>query len=132
MTALEKYIEDHPGVISGRGVPYPVSCPSNYGYLDDPIWCDFRDGRDCERCWNREIPGTENKEKGNDDMSPAAEYVKELEAKIKELSTENEKLKMAYETLTKAINRATDSLARYRLVIKTVEAMTDHDILEEF
>lgn len=66
MTVLEKYIIDHPTALSSieNGL-LPIGCPSNYGYAFDPAWCDF-ETRDCRRCWNREIPGTE---KENEKMS---------------------------------------------------------------
>lgn len=67
MTAIEKYIEDHPydnDVISGKELPF--DCPNVYGYLDGPSWCTL-DFRDCKRCWMRKIP--ENKEKENEKMS---------------------------------------------------------------
>lgn len=37
--------------------PYPIGCPSGYGYLDDPprfhgVGCSIT----CDDCWNREIP----------------------------------------------------------------------------
>lgn len=32
-------------------------CPSNYGYLDEPEWCDGTTSR-CAECWDREIPET--------------------------------------------------------------------------
>lgn len=32
-------------------------CPSNYGYLDEPEWCDGTSSR-CAECWDREIPET--------------------------------------------------------------------------
>lgn len=32
-------------------------CPSTYGYMADPDWCDGTSSR-CSECWDREIPET--------------------------------------------------------------------------
>lgn len=162
MTALEKYIEDHPEDIwVVHGGMLPANCPSLYGYLDDPTWCNFEDGRDCNRCWNRRIP--ENKEKENEDMSHAAAYVKDLEAKIEELrklliekdteilnlnavieeknarfhdtlvehGKEMDDLKRRFNATQGMLADARDMIRHLKMVIRTVEALTDHDILED-
>lgn len=53
MTCREKLKMEHPAAEC-----YDVeksSCPSVFGYLDDPEWCILSD-KVCERCWGREIP----------------------------------------------------------------------------
>jgi hypothetical protein len=66
MTCLEKYLQIHPGV-DAEDV-YIGSCPfwDNLTDSDKPDYCGKCDD-DCERCWNREIPGTEV-EKENEKM----------------------------------------------------------------
>jgi hypothetical protein len=56
MTYLEKLKLDHPswddeGIIEGR-------CPNWDFDVETPHYCNS-DDEDCEKCWNREIPGTE-------------------------------------------------------------------------
>lgn len=60
MTFKEQWMRDNPGK------PFVVGkmCPAHFGYEDEPI-LDYR-GRclratNCEDCWNREMPGTEEK-----------------------------------------------------------------------
>lgn len=45
----------------------PPECPADYGYLEDPSYCELDVA--CRMCWDREIPGTENNEKENENMS---------------------------------------------------------------
>lgn len=56
MTAREKYVKDHPGMLLRitRCGCIPPECPSNYGYLEDPSYCDPDSA--CRMCWEREIP----------------------------------------------------------------------------
>ena len=53
MTCREKLSIDKPWKIRPRCLGGCVGCPSDYGYLDDP-----EDHIDCEKCWDRDIPGT--------------------------------------------------------------------------
>mgnify|MGYP007111659499 CR=1 FL=1 len=58
MTCLEKYLQIHPGM-DPKDV-YNYSCPFWDKFIDieKPEYCGQRDN-DCELCWLREIPGTE-------------------------------------------------------------------------
>lgn len=62
LTAVDKYLADNPGDYKVRvGKSLPFKCPSMYGYLEDPTWCNT-DGTMCFQCWYRDIP-EEEKEK---------------------------------------------------------------------
>lgn len=71
MNCIDAYLSDHPGVSGYYAIKthnkLPGGCPGNYGYLDNPSWCNT-DGTKCYLCWLREIPETENKEKENENM----------------------------------------------------------------
>lgn len=60
MTCREKLSKEHPEGIDTRWIGGCHNCPEDYGYLDEPEWCCLTK---CDECWNREIPGTEEKEK---------------------------------------------------------------------
>lgn len=165
MTAREKLAIEHPEDCGPEFKGGCYSCPHLYGYLEkDSSICSnlSMDTNDrCSKCWNREIPGTEEKETKNmsdnliekaydekygstsasshmydvPERTDATKYETcdlDYKAEYESLKVENEKLKMGYETLTRDINRATERLNVYRHVIKTVEAMTGRDILEGF
>lgn len=59
MTCLEKYLQDNPTFSADEVVG--DFCPNITGGIDipDPEFCIPRTGENCVRCWNREIPGTE-------------------------------------------------------------------------
>jgi hypothetical protein len=58
MTCKEKLALEHPDKLSFNTLSGCVGCPDQYGYLDKPADnCGLLYG--CERCWNREIPGSE-------------------------------------------------------------------------
>lgn len=99
MTCLEKLKQEKREVILAED-GYPDSCPSAYGYLDDPDdWCLCSK---CVECWDREIPETETiikKEKENmpisvtkmtkaqliEEIQHANEHVSELEKELKNM-----------------------------------------------
>ena len=63
MTCREKLMLECPDKVDSRWSGGCYSCPHTYGYL--PYYdCS----NDCDECWNREIPGTENVKKENDIM----------------------------------------------------------------
>jgi hypothetical protein len=55
MTCFEKYKQDHPN--HSEESIYDGNCPMWFFEIEKPDYCDKCDD-DCERCWNREIPGT--------------------------------------------------------------------------
>lgn len=64
MTCIEKLIWDHPE-LSKEEVLIAIrdNCPSGYEiFIDDPDYCIGFDVGNCNKCWHREIPGTEKKE----------------------------------------------------------------------
>ena len=62
MTCREKLKLEHPCEIDPEQLGGCNGCPSDYGYLPDPEDCDEA-GWNCTRCWDREIPETEVKQK---------------------------------------------------------------------
>lgn len=58
MTCREKLTKEHPEYISPQYYGGCNGCPNDYGYLPAPPDCD---DISCEKCWDREIPGTEKK-----------------------------------------------------------------------
>lgn len=139
MTALEKLKKELPNMIYDHA---PVACPSTFDYLDDPDYCG--DECCCIKCWNREIPGTKNKEKENKNMDipertdeknkkttdPTCDL--NYKAEYERLSEENKKLKCCNELYVKEIGKLREVSEQYRFIIKTIEAMTGRDILEDF
>lgn len=60
MTCREKLKIEYPDKISEYGIGGCLGCPSIYGYLPDPEYCIYSCNRGiCTKCWDREIPGTE-------------------------------------------------------------------------
>lgn len=91
MTCREKLKMEHPeyvvhdyisdkeslGLLGSNYAGGCKGCPSNYGYLDEPEWCDGTSSR-CAECWDREIletsePKTEDhsNHSGSDDIRSA-------------------------------------------------------------
>jgi hypothetical protein len=70
MTCGEKPKIEYPYKVNNCWFGGCAGCPSEYFYLSDPAWCSktntgtkFDDRELCTKCWDREIPGTEeNKE----------------------------------------------------------------------
>lgn len=59
MTCREKLMKEHPSCVSIQYFGGCEGCPNTYGYLPRPDYCEFGKRDTCEKCWNREIPGTE-------------------------------------------------------------------------
>ena len=65
MTCREKLSIEHPELIDDCYIGGCSSCPSGFGYLDDPDYCNNNPGLTmCKECWDREIP-YKNKRKAN-------------------------------------------------------------------
>ena len=66
MTCREKLEMEHPELVDDCFIGGCGSCPSNFGYLDDPDYCsDYNSTLTmCKECWDREIP-SENEGKTN-------------------------------------------------------------------
>lgn len=58
MTFIENYLKMNHKSIHSRDAIIQILCPHNVGLENRISDCDG----DCEQCWNREIPETENKE----------------------------------------------------------------------
>lgn len=54
MTCREKMAIENPLLVGPSFMGDCFGCPSHYGYMDDPD-----DHFDCDKCWDREIPETE-------------------------------------------------------------------------
>lgn len=64
MTCREKLKIERPDCITETATGGCVLCPHSYGYMDRPEWCNSNSSAEdmfdaCDRCWDREIPGTE-------------------------------------------------------------------------
>lgn len=64
MTCRKKMMMEHPEQIDECCIGGCGGCPSDYGYMDDPKYCDhsnevIHDGVSCTMCWDREIPDTD-------------------------------------------------------------------------
>ena len=62
MTCREKLMIEHPDNIDRESLGGCVGCPSDYGYFRDA--CSKRmyaTDKECRMCWDREIPGTEER-----------------------------------------------------------------------
>ena len=90
MTCKEKLIADHPKWTE-MDINYRIhhcDCPSVFGYLDDPDYC----ATDCAKCWNREIPETEETSESDGPRKVCDEHAFELaekNARIAELEQQN-------------------------------------------
>ena len=56
MTCREKFAAEYPGLIPPEEIEMTAYCPSDYGYLENPVGCC---GLGCSKCWDREIPEKE-------------------------------------------------------------------------
>lgn len=54
MTCREKLMKEHPEKVSKEYNGGCAGCPSTYGYLPNPKWCNS--SCNCTMCWDREIP----------------------------------------------------------------------------
>lgn len=61
MTCIEKYMAEHPK--EDKETVMLEFCPNEQGGFNicDPEYCEGIKGRECVVCWNRQIPGDENK-----------------------------------------------------------------------
>ena len=108
MTCREKLKIEHPDWDEYE-IEYFLrdDCPSMYGYLPDPNCQDIS----CHKCWDREIPETENKEE-----------VKEMKTKTTE-KTKTELLN-AIADLKKEVEKQ-DKYRQYEQVADELAAMRD-------
>lgn len=60
MTCREKLAIEHPDEINPDCYGGCKGCPSVYGYLQNPDYCDGGENYICTKCWDREIPETES------------------------------------------------------------------------
>lgn len=69
MTCREKLAKEHPESVDAKWVGGCEGCPTSYGYLINPEYCDSRsEERDilCTKCWDREIPEEKQEEKSGE------------------------------------------------------------------
>lgn len=57
MTCRERLANEKPEMVNAQHIGGCFSCPHEYGYLDKPEYCSFAN---CYKCWDREIPSTED------------------------------------------------------------------------
>lgn len=58
MTCREMLAKSMPWKVDDTRDGGCFGCPSNYGYLSDPCWCN-EDNETCTKCWDREVPESE-------------------------------------------------------------------------
>lgn len=61
MTCKEKLTLERPHNLAPSEKGGCWGCPSWYGYLPNPDYCECRSTDLCYDCWDREIPETEEK-----------------------------------------------------------------------
>lgn len=62
MTCRERLKIEHPDDICESACGGCFGCPDSHGYLPTPSYCTNDDDEySCTKCWDREIPGTEEK-----------------------------------------------------------------------
>lgn len=61
MTCREKLELEYPSRVNRQFDGGCFGCPSDYGYIDDPTHCSRPSNKICTKCWDREIPDTEEK-----------------------------------------------------------------------
>lgn len=59
MTCREKMAKEHPKNVGFNWAGGCKGCPDDYGYLPKPEYCICIDDFRCTKCWDREIPETE-------------------------------------------------------------------------
>ena len=90
MTFKEKLMIEHPQCVDPWFYGGCYGCPRRYGYETET--CCPNKTSDCEACWNRTIPGTENDIlKGEKEMADTRKTKKELLEEIAELKKEVER-----------------------------------------
>lgn len=66
MTCREKLKQEHPEKIDSECFGGCTGCPRDYDYMNDPDYCKWDTGEGpeldkiCRKCWDREIPETNN------------------------------------------------------------------------
>lgn len=84
MTFREKLGKEHPHAIHPMFYGGCKGCPMGYGYTDKkPDYCICGSKEECTKCWDREIPETEEEKKPEVnnipfDMAKIGEFVREL------------------------------------------------------
>lgn len=56
MTCRERLAIEHPEHIDEKYFGGCCDCPADYGYMEDPDYCDPNDPAACKRCWSRKLP----------------------------------------------------------------------------
>lgn len=75
MTCREKLKKEHPTCVGDRNCGGCYGCPSEYGYLGIPEYCNHHsDTNACTKCWDREIP--EEKIVNHEDIPPLSPEAK--------------------------------------------------------
>lgn len=89
MTFKEKYLQDHPDDSERIDSVIHMYCPDDFGYEEYQGCCSVTiEGSDrCIKCWDREMPGTENKKESNNMRKTKAELEQELMDIRKELES---------------------------------------------
>lgn len=67
MTFREKLRKEHPEYIKEDCLGGCEGCPHEYGYGKKEKICEVNE-EECRKCWDREIPETEDKEMTRDDL----------------------------------------------------------------
>lgn len=75
MTCREKLKIDAPHRVGKKWLGGCVDCPHTYGYLSKPEYCDDGTHEVCTKCWDREIPDTENCPVTDTENRPATDNV---------------------------------------------------------
>ena len=111
MTFIQKLQIEHPNKVSyyaDGSINYSdcaMECPHSYGYEKSaycgyPAFCGDNDR--CTKCWNREMPETENT-KGDTDMKEVGKTVDDLLKEVADLK-EQVRVKKAQEEYDKSAN----------------------------
>ena len=112
MTCKEKLVKNHPGFNWDDVLNY--DCPSDYGYLTDPDYCCLDCIGSCMKCWDREIPETNENKKDNEDMNYSYEddvvsLTKQLDVCNATITNRNEEINKLVKEL-EAANRENKEL----------------------
>lgn len=136
MTALEKFIKEHPErKMNDNGIPF--GCPDSFGYLPAPDICG-NDDECCVICWNREIPKRIEErlaaipevepDEIDKQMIEAAEKEKEM-SMTKNVDTVTIDYKAEYERLNKIMSEQLDNASVIRQMEHDIE--TKDALIEE-
>jgi hypothetical protein len=85
MTFREKLAKERPNMVNPRVLGGCYGCPKGYGYeTKKPDYCKCGTEKECTKCWNREMPGTEEKTEKPEvnnipvDMAALGAFIKEI------------------------------------------------------